>query len=388
MKTCKRKRHYGGADEPKKSTWTKLIKLMKMASDQGKLILKGTANCFETNPTKWWKKWLLIIPAYIIFVTLPMIILIVVFGFYIDLIIKLFRSRNADFYSDTIICNQITKIYAFGDSYVNDYTLTFFIILVLYTASVLVYFIVIRQGLDSDCHIRSTFDNNFGVSLVFFGIVLVIVIIDIVTFREFTNTVGRYIRSLQTKIEAIINKDYINQLSEKPESLVVANRLAFLQSYINEEAKNITQTNINEIKETESYKKIKTACLTYLVIKTIYENDYASKRGIAVDKPFFDDPYKLFLSISISTNKLIDANIKSSFKFDKKITSLWPLIQSQLINDCIDVRKSIDEDIMTIKNKTDSSISSKIIFFSLLLALCKMAYDYITPAEKKNETKN
>jgi hypothetical protein len=335
--------------------------------------------CFElTNSIGMITKYTILF-AFLLFVILPVIVVILCIAFLIDLINKMYTGKNADFYGDTLMSVQVTKIYSFGGSYINEYVLTFFIIIILYVFSVLVYFFLVTKHLASDCYIRATFENNLVKSVIFYGILLAIVIIDVLNYKEFTNTVGAIRAKVEEKIKTVINTEYIDQLTAgntSTSAITDGNNRSALQTYINGQAAKETSADITQIKQNEPYKKIKTACLTYLIIKTLDENDYGNKRAVVIDKAFLTDTSKLFLSVSYISNRLIYANIKRCFKFDTKISGFWDTIKESIIKDCTDQQESIDKDILDISHKTASAMSSKVIFFSLLTTLCKFSFDY------------
>jgi hypothetical protein len=394
---CKRR---GGGPESSQSTdaqkkkgfigrtWDNVVNMLSYVSKNSNNFFPLIWKCFELEkPIGMFTRYLILF-AFVLFTMLPIIVVVLCIAFLIDLVSKVYKGRNADFYGDTIMSTQVSRIYAFGDSYVNEYILTFFIILVLYVISILIYLFVITRRLGSDCHIRTFFEKHFITSVIFYGILLAIVIIDVLNFKEFTDTVGALRVRAETKIKNIINSEYIDKLVEGKTSssaIIDGNSLSSLQKYINEQAAKETSADINQIKQNTPYANIKTACLTYLIIKTLDENDYANKRIVVVDKAFLTNPSSLYLSISYTTNQLIYANIKKCFKFDENISKFWTTIKTSIIEDCVDVRKGIDDDVLQISHKTASTISSKVVFFSLLTTLCKMAFDYSSKLSSGND---
>ncbi len=361
------------------SFWQRLMNSAHTVSDKSSKAFPLIWKCFELTDSIGMISKYTILFAFLLFVSLPAIVVILCIAFLVDLANKVYTGKNADFYGDTLISVQVTKIYSFGGSYINEYILTFFIIIVLYIFSVLIYFFLVSNKLASDCYIRTTFESNLVPSVIFYGILLAIVVIDILNFKEFTNTVGAIRTKVEEKITNIINSEYIDQLTANntaTSAITDGNSRSALQIYINGQAAKETSADITQIKQNEPYKKIKTACLTYLIIKTLDENDYANKRAVVIDKSFLTDTSKLFLSISYVSNRLIYANIKRCFKFDNKISGFWNTIKESIIKDCTEQQKSIDEDILAISHKTASAMSSKVIFFSLLTTLCKFSFDY------------
>ena len=275
------------------------------------------------------------IAYYFIFYIYPLIIIITSIIYIFDVSSKLIQSQQANFYEDVLKFNEVahTLPIQFANIYISQYTLTFFIMIILYVVTGL-YLYWQHNKIQSDTcqYYKNKTSQNYVPALMFFAVILIIIIIDFSVYGKFYSAIGSQYTIFKDKINTYvvnyINKDNSYQNLIKMNSgtlteIVHANTTEALKSYVDKqitsittalptmEKAKITDNDMEQIREREDYKNIVSAYITYGVIKTIEDNAYHTKKSkgsnffthdnifLTINQDFTFNTYLILVGVSI-----------------------------------------------------------------------------------------
>lgn len=313
--------------------------------------------------------------TYIIFLitfyVLPLIVFIISLLYTINILSNMAMTSKASFYGDTNRFTEVADIvnFQFFQYSMSTHNISFIIILSFYTIFMcyLLYNLTkkIKTSEDPCPNLKTRFYDSLLPSIISFGLILIILIVNIVMFNTYNKTIG----NKKAEFDNIINdyfKDnhYIEYLKKDKTRKNNANTI-----------KEYVQDIIAKPDITEDNRKsfIKKAYFAYGILKTIQDNNY-TKININTDNLQSDN---LFLSINISTNKLINLSFVSDVvniyeanacgQTQSDGTSDKAALLKQILTECDEDRKMIDEIVMEIKNTVDNTTSGKTAFVLMLI---------------------
>lgn len=336
-----------------------------------------------------WHSIIYILTYYILVNILPFIVVITTIIYFVEIINDFIKYRQADFYEDVIKYKEAVDIsqIPFAGFYISQHILTFFIILIIYVVAVITTFIIIKyiNDINSNCaYYYSKWINNAFFIFLYFVIILVTVILDLSMYSKFYKIVGSNIEQFNNIISKHINNpeinSYIEYLTGINENLIAANTTDNLKTHVNTliseiqkvhsfEKHNVTDDDLIKIKETQHYKNIINAYLTYGILNTIRDNGYYSKKYKTINKDFLK-PKNIFLSINKSINRLINISYTSDLEdFIRSETKHTKTLLSHVFQECDLISNNLKDIIASIKNSADNTTTSKAVSMCLLIPL-------------------
>jgi hypothetical protein len=359
------------------------------------------------------------IAYYLSFYIFPFIIIFTSIWYIIEILINFVPSSKTDFYEDILIYREVPQIsnIPFANMFLSRFSITMVIVVGLYIVSMLaLYFLKNKLKTvtepDKCNHFSKKLATNSFPSLLFFGMVGIILIVDFAVYGKYYSNVGESYRKFDTKISTHLTNLRFDIANNSTATIINMNTSDNLKSYVNEQLDKITDVNKTNIPGTEiaklrsnaNYKNIVNAYITYGIIKTIEQNGYHSKKKKASKTNFFTSQ-NLFLSINKNTNRLIHINyvndLDDFIRYDplrcsKTSTAIPPshkTVLDYVFEDCDNINREIDDIILSIKNTADGTTCSKIVFLSLMIPLIviTLIYTFVsetTAIEKKEEVSN